>query len=91
MVVGPSEMFAPLPANSALFADCAATLTRHNANNPASSMRVARAIVAAEPPDSAQGEITDKGSVNQRRVLQNRDDDVARLYAEPPAPGTILL
>jgi feruloyl-CoA synthase len=66
-------------------------LARHNARHPASSTRVARAIVAAEPPNGARGEITDKGSVNQRRVLQNRADDVARLYADPAAPGTIVL
>jgi feruloyl-CoA synthase len=66
-------------------------LVRHNARHPASSTRVARAIVAADPPNGARGEITDKGSLNQRRVLQNRANDVAYLYAEPPAPGTIVL
>ncbi len=66
-------------------------LARHNARNPASSTRVARAVLAGAPPDAARGEITDKGSVNQRRVLQNRAGDVARLYAEPPAPGTIVV
>ncbi|HEY0615887.1 MAG TPA: AMP-binding protein, partial [Candidatus Elarobacter sp.] len=53
-------------------------LALHNARNPASSTRVARALIASEPPDGARGEITDKGSVNQRRVLANRARDVAR-------------
>jgi feruloyl-CoA synthase len=65
-------------------------LARHNQQKPASSTRTARALIATEPPNGAQGEITDKGSVNQRRVLQNRDDDVARLYAEPRDPGVIV-
>ena len=68
-----------------------AALARHNARNPASSTRVARALIAGEPPDGARGEITDKGSVNQRRVLQNRAADVARLYAAPPADDTIVV
>ncbi len=66
-------------------------LARHNARNATSSTRIARALIAAEPPNGALGEITDKGSVNQRRVLQNRADDVARLYAEPPTAGVLSL
>jgi feruloyl-CoA synthase len=67
-----------------------AAVARHNERNPASSTRIARVVIAAEPPNAALGEITDKGSVNQRRVLQNRAGDVARLYAEPTAPGVIV-
>jgi feruloyl-CoA synthase len=67
-----------------------AALAAHNARNPASSTRVARALVADEPPNGARGEITDKGSVNQRRVLQNRAADVARLYAEARDPAIIV-
>ena len=35
------------------------------------------------------GEITDKGYINQRAVLDRRDDDVDRLYAPGPGPGVI--
>jgi feruloyl-CoA synthase len=65
-------------------------LARHNLRNPASSTRVVRALIAAEAPNGARGEITDKGSVNQRRVLQNRPADVARLYAEPRDPVIVV-
>jgi len=68
-----------------------AALARHNARNAASSTRVARALIADAPPDGARGEITDKGSVNQRRVLQNRAADVARLYTSPPPDGVLSL
>jgi len=68
-----------------------AALARHNAGHSSSSTRVARAIVATEPPNGALGEITDKGSVNQRRVLQNRVDLVERLYAATPDGGVIVL
>jgi feruloyl-CoA synthase len=45
-----------------------------------SSNRVARALVLAAPPSIDKGEITDKGSINQRAVLQHRDADVVRMY-----------
>ncbi|MGZ5713188.1 MAG: feruloyl-CoA synthase [Caldimonas sp.] len=45
-----------------------------------SSTRVARALVLAEPPSIDRGEITDKGSINQRAVLTHRDADVVRMY-----------
>ncbi|HZV93357.1 MAG TPA: feruloyl-CoA synthase, partial [Caldimonas sp.] len=45
-----------------------------------SATRVARAVVLVEPPSIDKGEITDKGSINQRAVLTHRDADVVRLY-----------
>ena len=45
-----------------------------------SATRVARALVLAEPPSIDRGEITDKGSINQRAVLTHRDADVVRMY-----------
>jgi len=65
-------------------------LAAHNAAHPGSSTRVARAIVASEPPSIDGGEITDKGYLNQRRILERRADLVARLYAEPPDDGVIV-
>jgi feruloyl-CoA synthase len=48
--------------------------------------RIARAIVLAEPASIDLGEVTDKGSINQRAVLQARADLVEQLYAtSPPA------
>jgi feruloyl-CoA synthase len=53
-------------------------------------MRVARAIVLADPPSIDSGEITDKGSINQRAVLQRRAALVESLYAEPPAAEVLV-
>ena len=36
------------------------------------------------------GEITDKGYVNQRAVLERRADAVERLFADPPGPAVIV-
>ncbi len=57
-------------------------LARHNAANPASSRRIARALILTAPPNIDANEITDKGYINQRAVLYNRADMVARIYAD---------
>jgi feruloyl-CoA synthase len=46
-----------------------------------SASRVARLHVLAEPPSIDKGEVTDKGSINQRAVLAHRDALVEALYA----------
>ena len=46
-----------------------------------SATRVARAMLLVDPPSIDRGEITDKGSINQRMVLQHRDALVEHLYA----------
>ncbi|HXW39940.1 MAG TPA: feruloyl-CoA synthase [Xanthobacteraceae bacterium] len=54
------------------------------------SWRVTRAVLVAEPPSLDLGEMTDKGSINQRAVLANRAALVEELYAEPPPPHVIV-
>ncbi len=55
-----------------------------------SSARVERLLVMGRPPSLDLGEITDKGSINQRQVLANRAASVELLYAHPPVPQVIL-
>jgi len=50
------------------------------ADGGGSSRSPTRALVLADAPSLAAGEITDKGYVNQRLVLQRRAADVAALY-----------
>ena len=50
------------------------------ASGTGSATRVARALVLPQPPSIDAGEITDKGSINQRAVLAQRAADVERLY-----------
>jgi len=52
-----------------------------HAGGTGSASRVARALVLTEPPSIDRGEITDKGSINQRAVLTHREALVERLYA----------
>ena len=55
-----------------------------------SSNRITRALVLTEPPSIDAGEITDKGSINQRAVLSRRAALVERLYAPVPDADIIL-
>ncbi|MDR7376597.1 feruloyl-CoA synthase [Rhodoferax ferrireducens] len=50
------------------------------AESTGSATRVARIHLMAEPPSLDKGEITDKGSINQRAVLKHRADLVAALH-----------
>jgi len=54
-----------------------------------SANRIARALLLAEPPSIDKGEVTDKGSINQRAVLKHRDALVQALH-DGSAPGIIL-
>jgi feruloyl-CoA synthase len=56
-------------------------LDAHNAVHPASSECIRRALIVFDPPALDAGETTDKGYVNQRRVLERRSALVETLYA----------
>ncbi len=58
-------------------------LAAFNGRPGGSSNHVLRLLPLDEPPSVADGEVTDKRSLNTRRVLERRAADVARLYAEP--------
>jgi feruloyl-CoA synthase len=55
-----------------------------------SSGRLARLILMDDPPSLDTGEMTDKGSINQRAVLSHRSALVEQLYAETPSARVIL-
>jgi feruloyl-CoA synthase len=59
------------------------------AQSTGSSNRVARAILLDEPPSLDAGEITDKGSFNQRAVLDRRSTLVDQIYLPNP-PQTVI-
>jgi feruloyl-CoA synthase len=56
-----------------------------------SSTRITRAILLDTPLSIDRGEITDKGSINQRAVLEHRNALVEELYASTPSPRVITL
>lgn len=69
----------------------AENLSKHNASQGGSSLKVQRVLLLSEPPSIDANEITDKGYINQRATLERRHADVMRLYADPPAPDVITV
>ena len=56
-----------------------------------SSTRVTRAVLLDTPLSIDRGEVTDKGSINQRAVLDHRSGLIERLYAPTPPRHVITL
>jgi feruloyl-CoA synthase len=56
-----------------------------------SSNRIARIAFVTVPPSLDAGEITDKGSINQRAVLRHRTAVVDALYATPAPPWVMVV
>jgi feruloyl-CoA synthase len=83
----PQELFAQ-PALRAAFAERLRSLAAHSTG---SSNRIVSLLLLEEPPSLDHGEMTDKGSINQRAVLEHRAELVGELYAHPPSPRVIRL
>lgn len=67
---------APVQAHFQRVFDALAAASTGSAN------RITRAVLMTEPPLIDRGEITDKGSINQRAVLKHRDALVQALHAD---------
>ena len=63
-------------------ADLARRLVKFNEGRSGSSTRIRRLLPLETPPSAADGEVTDKRSINARRVLERRAAEVAKLYSE---------
>jgi len=61
------------------------------ANATGSSTRIVRAVLLDTPLSIDRGEVTDKGSINQRAVLKRRAGLVDELYAEAPPTRVIVV
>ena len=66
-------------------------LAAHTRIHPGSSTSVSRAVLLEEPASLDHGEITDKGSVNQRAVLKRRAAIVEALYADEPGADVLII
>jgi feruloyl-CoA synthase len=87
----PERPFADILADPAVKQAFCERLSALAARSTGSSTRVARLALLAEPPSIDLGEVTDKGSLNQRALLANRYADVEALYASEPAPHVMRL
>lgn len=70
----------PAAAHPPATADLQDRLDSFAAAATGSATRVTRAVLFDSPPDLDRGEVTDKGSLNQRAVIANRPALVAGLY-----------
>jgi feruloyl-CoA synthase len=61
------------------------------ASSTGSSTRIVRATLLDTPLSIDRGEVTDKGSINQRAVLDHRTGLIDELYAPEPAAHIITL
>jgi feruloyl-CoA synthase len=66
-------------------------LIRFLATSTGSSTRITRAVLIDTPLSIDRGEITDKGSINQRAVLEHRAATIDAIYAPVPAAHVITL
>jgi len=82
---------AELASEPKLLAEIRQRLSAHARANPASSRGVRRARVLPIAPSLDRGEITDKGSINQRAVLRHHADLVAELYSAAPPPHVVII
>ena len=74
----------------AMRAHVAAGLRALREEHAGSSQTPTRALLLPDGPSMAVGEITDKGYINQRLVLQRRAEDVKVLYAGPDADARVV-
>jgi feruloyl-CoA synthase len=71
-----------------VFSRLQAALASLHADAAGSSMAPKRLLVLEHPPSIDHGEITDKGYINQRAVLERRSAHVERLHAGGPGVVT---
>jgi len=79
--LGPDASLPDLLGNEKVRQTLRDDLAAHNSRNPASSTRIGRVLLLTEALDIDAGEITDKGYVNQRAVLERRHVLVEQLYS----------
>jgi feruloyl-CoA synthase len=66
-------------------------MTKFLASATGSSTRITRAILLDTPMSIDRGEVTDKGSINQRAVLDHRSRLIDELYSPAPPAHVISL
>ena len=77
----PSAPMAEVVASPAVQSHFQTVINQLAAQATGSANRIARAILLLDPPSIDKGEVTDKGSINQRAVLKHRDALVQALHA----------
>jgi len=66
-------------------------LFRLSQSSTGSATLIKRAVFADFTLSLDHGEITDKGSINQRRIIENHPDAIERIYSDKPDSGIICI
>jgi len=72
-------------------AEIARRLAAFNLDQRGGAARVKRALLLTDPPNANAHEISDKGTINRRAVIDRRAEEVERLFADVPDAGVIAL
>jgi feruloyl-CoA synthase len=87
----PADDVAAAASDSAIRAAFRERLQKLLASATGSSSRIARAVLLDTPLSIDRGEVTDKGSINQRAVLEHRGAMIEALYSPSPPAQVITL
>lgn len=79
------------PTGGADPTEIAQRLAVFNADQRGGAARVKRALLLTDPPSANAHEISDKGTINRRAVIDRRGVEVERLFAETPDQGVMAL
>ncbi|MGJ4926805.1 feruloyl-CoA synthase [Bradyrhizobium sp. HKCCYLS2038] len=86
----PMDDLAATAADPLIVAAFRERFAKFQATATGSSTRITRAVLLGTPLSIDKGEVTDKGSINQRSVLENRKDLIERIYAATPGDDVIF-
>jgi feruloyl-CoA synthase len=88
---GPEPAYAQIAVDAGVRGWLRDLLHRLAARAGGSSQRIVRALILDQPPAISAGEITDKGTLNQRAVIQRRQAAVELLYSSADDPRVVVL
>ena len=86
----PHDDLAAVAADPLVRAAFRERFTKFLATATGSSNRIVRAVLLDAPLSIDRGEVTDKGSINQRAVLEHRAALIEQLYTEP-SPAQVIV
>jgi feruloyl-CoA synthase len=87
----PSAAAAEVLLHDSVTGKFASLLESFAAQATGNSNRVERALLLEEPPALDAGEVTDKGSLNQRAILERRVSLVEEIYAPRPSQRVLCI
>ena len=79
------------PAPGATLAAVVERLRAFNTGQRGGSATIRRVVLLDRPPSANANEISDKGTINRRAVVDNRVAELQALYADPPGPGVAVV